>query len=319
MTLPPTTESADGETRRPRNSDRYRTFGLLTLVWLILCLGSAPAAVVRAQDTGEVNSFNDIGADFPGEFQGHDQRHHQRLNQSLHLMGNATSLNASGTSDAESSGYEFHFARLVYRGTGGGGWPRWQADWPEAESHFNAGLQRLTRINASDSGQLVEFNDELFNYPWIYAVEVGALVLNPREASILREYLLRGGFLMVDDFHGRWQWDQFEEAMRQVFPARDIVELDSDSEVFHTLYDLPDRIQIPGIRALMGNQTHEHGGVNPHWRGIIDEHGRVMVAINFNMDLGDAWEHADDKRYPERYTAMAYRLGVNYVVYAMTH
>jgi len=216
--------------------------------------------------------------------------------------------------------YEFSFARLVYQQGLMDDWPRWQADWPEAELHFSAGLERLTKIDVAPDGVLLRIGDEeLFDYPWLYVVEVGSLSLSDREAGQLREYLLRGGFLMVDDFHGQFEWQQFESVMMRVFPDRAIQELDDNSEAFHVLYDLSKREQIPGIRALMNDRTWEKGGRYPHWRGILDDSGRVMVAINFNQDIGDAWEHADDVRYPEPLTAQAYRLGINYVVYAMTH
>ena len=214
---------------------------------------------------------------------------------------------------------EFSFARLVYS-EGFGDWPRWRADWPEAETHFNAGLTRLTRVDVQPDGVLVRMNDEsVFDYPWLYVVEVGSMMLSAEEIGTLREYLLRGGFMMVDDFHGVYEWQQFEAVMAQVFPDKRIEDLDNDHEAFHVLYDLSKREQIPGIRALMNNVTYEKGGRVPRWRGISDENGRVMVAINFNQDIGDAWEHADDARYPATLTAQAYRLGVSYVLYAMTH
>lgn len=199
-------------------------------------------------------------------------------------------------------------------------WPRWQADWPEAETHFSEGLNRLTRIDVAPDGVLVRMNeDTVFDYPWLYVVEVGSLHLADTEIAMLREYLLRGGFLMVDDFHGLPEWRQFESVMSQVFPNRPIKDLDDNSETFHVLYDLSRREQIPGIRALMNNRTYEKGGRIPRWRGIVDDHDRIMVAINFNQDIGDAWEHADDARYPAPLTAQAYRLGINYVLYAMSH
>lgn len=186
--------------------------------------------------------------------------------------------------------------------------------------HFSAGLDRLTNIDVATNGVVLQMNsDGVFDYPWIYAVEVGSLTLSNYEVKNLREYLLRGGFMMVDDFHGQFEWANFEAVMRQVFPDREIKELTEHSEVFHVLYDLTSREQIPGIRALMNNRTWEKGGRYPHWRAIFDDNGRVMVAINFNQDIGDAWEHADDARYPAPLTSQAYRLGVNYVVYAMTH
>jgi len=218
------------------------------------------------------------------------------------------------------SASEFTFARLAHVSNDGGGWPRWQADWPHAEEHFGAGLSRLTTIDVAESGVVVDLqSDSVFDYPWLYAVEVGALALSASETYRLREFLLRGGFLLVDDFHGVVEWRGFEQAIRRVFPERPILDLDDRAEPFHVLYDLSEREQIPGIRPLMQGRTWEKGGRHPVWRGIIDDEGRVMVAINHNQDLGDAWEHADDVRYPEPLTAAAYRLGVNYVVYAMTH
>jgi len=218
------------------------------------------------------------------------------------------------------SASEFTFARLAHASNDGSGWPRWQADWPHAEEHFGAGLSRLTTIDVAETGVVVDLqSDIVFDYPWLYAVEVGALALSASEIHQLREFLLRGGFLLVDDFHGVVEWRGFEQAIRRVFPDRPILDLDDSAEPFHVLYDLSEREQIPGIRPLMQGRTWEKGGRHPVWRGIIDDDGRVMVAINHNQDLGDAWEHADDVRYPEPLTAAAYRLGVNYVVYAMTH
>jgi len=171
-----------------------------------------------------------------------------------------------------------------------------------------------------DNGHVLRMSDEaIFDYPWLYAVEVGSLSLSDQDTALLREYLLRGGFLMVDDFHGPIEWQLFEHQMTRTFPERPIVDLDDQAEPFHVLYDLSERQQIPGIRALMNNRTWEKGGRYPRWRGVLDDAGRVMVAINFNQDIGDAWEHADDARYPAALTTQAYRMGVNYVVYAMTH
>ena len=143
--------------------------------------------------------------------------------------------------------------------------------------------------------------------------------LSDEEAARLREYLDRGGFMMVDAFHGGEEWAGFVASMQRVFPDRPIVEIPDDDEVKHVLYDLDAHIQIPGIAALRYGVTYEQDGVEPHWRGIYDDAGRLMVAINFNMDLGDAWEHANDAFYPEPMTGLATRFAVNYVIYAMTH
>jgi hypothetical protein len=233
----------------------------------------------------------------------------------------ATSLLAPGP--------EFQFVRLAYSdnsnfsfGRFGGGFGRgsWTTDAPEAEQHFLQGVHRLTRINAGDDSTSVRpLDDGIFDYPWLYAVEVGRWYLSDEEAAQLREYLLRGGFLMVDDFHGSVQWEGFMESMRRVFPDREVVEIPDAHEVFHVLYDLDHKIQIPGIYALMSGRTYEQDGVEPYWRGVFDDDGRLMVAINFNMDLGDAWEHADTPEYPQERTALAYRFGINYVIYSMSH
>jgi len=229
---------------------------------------------------------------------------------------------------------EFQFARLMYGGSRncysfgfGGGGQRSCVDWPDAEYHFMQGLTRLTRVdgavvsrfNGEGGRQLSLSDDAIFNYPWLYAVEVGGWFLSELEAARLREYLLRGGFLIVDDFHGTREWAGFISTMSRVFPDRPVLEIPEDDEVLHVLYDLDQRVQIPGIRLLYSGRTWESDGVEPHWRGVYDDSGRLMVAINFNMDLGDAWEHADTPEYPEPMTALAYRFAVNYVIYAITH
>jgi len=217
--------------------------------------------------------------------------------------------------------HEVEFARLFYS-DGGYGWRggSWRVDWPDAEYHFTEGVSRLTRVDLGRNGVIVRLTDDsIFDYPWLYAVEVGYWRLGEYEAERLREYLLRGGFLMVDDFHGSQEWLGFTESLNRVFPDRPIVEIAEDNEVLHAVYDLDQRIQIPGIAALSRGVTYEKDGVEPHWRGVYDDDGRLMLAINWNMDLGDAWEHADDPFYPHPMTALAYRFAVNYVIYAMTH
>jgi len=220
---------------------------------------------------------------------------------------------------------EFQFVRLAYATHQGGrsrfgGRQMWQTDWPDAEQHFLKGIQRLTHIAAADDGRiLVPLDENIFDYPWIYAVEVGYWALSDEEAARLRDYLLRGGFLMVDDFHGSWEWMAFVASLNKIFPDRPVVDIPEDDEVFHIVYDLDHRIQIPSRMFIYSGVTWERDGYTPHWRGIYDDDGRLMVAINFNMDIGDAWEHADWPDYPENMTALAYRFGVNYLIYAMTH
>src|SRR5439155_25883761 len=135
----------------------------------------------------------------------------------------------------------------------------------------------------------------------------------------LRDYLLRGGFFMCDDFHGTREWQNFTLSMNRVFPDRPIVEIDNKDAIFHTIFDLDDRYQVPGAIFLRTHRTFEQDGLEPRWRGIYDDKGRLMVAICHNMDLGDSWEHADNPLYPERFSALGFRIGVNYVIYSMTH
>jgi hypothetical protein len=237
------------------------------------------------------------------------------------------SVNAEPGVIQQNSDSEFTFVRLMYSSTpvmysGYGYYAResWRIDWPDAENHFLQGLVRFTQVDASQQGHLLSLtDDELFDYPWLYILEVGSWTLSDIEIERLREYLLRGGFLMIDDFHGSREWAGFMETMRKVFPDRGVHEISGNDEVLHVFYDLDNRTQIPGFGSYLRGITYEKDGVTPHWRGIYDDNDRLMVAINFNMDIGDAWEHADHPNYPEPITALAYRFGVNYVIYAMTH
>ena len=217
---------------------------------------------------------------------------------------------------------EFRFVRLVYADNGlrFGGREQWLTDWPEAEQHLLRGVRRLTRIDTASEGQYLSILDErLFDYPWLYAVEVGSWVLNDAEIARLRDYLLRGGFLMVDDFHGTQEWAGFVDGMRRIFPDRPIVDIPPDDPVFHVAFDLTDHIQIPGIQSLYSGRNYERDGFQAEWRGVYDDQGRLMVVVNFNMDMGDAWEHADVPEYALQYTTRAYKYAINYILYAMTH
>lgn len=231
--------------------------------------------------------------------------------------------------DAPNPTAEFHMARMVYsdggagrRGRGGfrRGW--WAIDYPQAETHFHDGVTRLTNVNmAADSHHIDLLNDALFDHPWLFAQQVGQGYWQPsdEEAARLREYLLKGGFLVIDDFHGN-EWPIMEAAMRKVLPDYSIITLDpARDEIFHSLYDLNALTQIPGERHVQCGSDRAYMEGPQRWAGIYDGEGRLMVAIDFNMDVGDAWEHADDPCYPEPMTALAYRFGINYLIYAMTH
>jgi hypothetical protein len=233
---------------------------------------------------------------------------------------------------------EFHFVRVEYtdlpqyhRGFGyasrdaeGDGW--WMVDWPDSDDHFSLGLARLTRIAAGDPRHMRLTDDRLFDHPWVYATQTGWWGLTAAETARLREYLLRGGFLVVDDFWGPEQWEVFRQTMDRVLPGRPITDLMESDPVMHVVFDIgeKDRTFIPGTRHLRWGPggsivVQQPPGTEPAWRAIADDRGRMVVAVNFNTDVGDAWEYADAPEYPEPMTALAYRYGVNYVVYAMTH
>ena len=197
----------------------------------------------------------------------------------------------------------------------------WTQDYPRADRHFALALRRLTRVHVRSVEQPVNLDDgdDVFNWPWLAAGEMGDWKLTVAQAKALREYLLRGGFLMLDDFWGTDEWERFDESMKLIFPDRPILEIDDSDSIFHTVYDLDDRYQIAGQWALRRGTTYRKDGSVAHWRGIFDDHRRVMVAMSFNSDIGDSWEWADDPQYPEKYSALGIRIGVNYVVYAMTH
>ena len=236
---------------------------------------------------------------------------------------------------------EWAFARLMYpnanfgnrgygfRGRfGGGDWREggrgvyWTMDYPRSDRHFSQALRRLTRVHARSVEEPINLDEGLqYNWPWLYGVEVGHWNLTDAQAKSMREYLDRGGFFMCDDFHGDQEWDVFLASIRRVFPDKQIVDLGKEEQIFHIIYDLDDKYQVPGAIFLRTGLTYEKGpsGRPEHWRGIYDDHGRLMVAICHNMDLGDSWEHADNPEYPQEYSALGIRIGINYVVYAMTH
>ena len=222
-------------------------------------------------------------------------------------------------------GGEFNFVRVQFdtyfgRGFRGYGGP-WSIDFPDADMNFLRGVSRLTNIRVMSDPIVLRLDDkEIYDYPFLYMLEVGqggGLVMNPNEIENLREYLLRGGFLLIDDLWGVQQWDNFIGAFSQVFPDREIVELKPEHEIFHCYYDIDGPQMIP---ALYRSDEYGEQGINYATNhAILDDTGRVMVLINWNSDMGDGWEHTYHPDYPTRYANSAYRLGINYLMYSMTH
>lgn len=257
--------------------------------------------LVLALAIGSLSSAQDIGA----------------------LFGRADNTNTT-------NGYEFVFARLAY-GSNIFGYGRgsWQTDYPEADYKFMLGVERLTNIrislprnprNLSEYVAVAPSEDEIFDYPLLYAVEVGNWYLSDQDAAMLREYVERGGFLVVDDFWGTRQWADFNGQLAKIFPDREVEDIPLDHPVFHSFYDIDELVQVPNIsNARRGGRTWEQDLEDPYALAIFDDDRRPMVMINFNTDLGDAWEWADDPTYPHFYSGFAYRMGINFIVYAMTH
>ncbi|HEY7335096.1 MAG TPA: DUF4159 domain-containing protein [Bryobacteraceae bacterium] len=233
---------------------------------------------------------------------------------------------------------EFHFVRTEYtdlpqfrrgfgfvsRGGRANGW--WAQDWPDADNHFTRGIQRLTRIDVGEPVHLGLTDDRIFDYPWIYVTQAANWDLSQAEVDRLRDYLMRGGFLVTDDFWGPDEWDYFRETMARVFPNKDIPDLAETDPVMHVLYDIreKDRTFIPGSRHLYRGaggrvEVVQPAGTAPAWRAMYDDKNHMVVAVNFNTDVGDAWEFADVPYYPAEMTILAYRYGINYIVYSMTH
>jgi hypothetical protein len=272
----------------------------------------------------------------------------KKLVFSIILVLAATGSSSRANSDSEAP--EFYFTRLVYTNNdqyygrdswtmpaptsqftcpelGGStffpqqGWG-WAIDYPGADCKLMWGIHRLTNLRVHPNPNAITAMDEdLFRYPYLYAVSPGAMFINAAEAARLREYLLRGGFLHVDDFWGLRQLGNFAAQMRKIFPDRPLERLKTDHEVFHTFFDVESVMQIPNVRnGCYGGRTWEQpDDIYPAVLGISDDNGRLMVIVTYNSDLGDAWEYMDMECYPSEFSTMAYRMGLNFMIYAMTH
>ena len=199
----------------------------------------------------------------------------------------------------------------------------WDTDWPDSEFNFSFRLHQLTSMEVNPIPIYMELtNPELFNYPFIYIVEPGSLVFREEEIKNLRRYLLNGGFLMIDDFWGRAEWYNIYGQMKRVFPEREPIELTLDHPIFHCVFELKEKPQIPSIDfALRGETTERRDAPRAIFYGIYDDKGRMMVIICRDTDLGDGWEREGENEwyFHEFSEKKAYPLGINIVFYAMTH
>jgi hypothetical protein len=201
------------------------------------------------------------------------------------------------------------------------GKPPWETDSPTAEQNLSRRVASATRIVTREPIVLTLADPKLFEYPWIYFSEPGTLHFTEEEVPILREFLLRGGTATFDDFHGPTEWTNFEREMARVFPDREIVELEPPHPVYTCFYRIDAYPQIAGLGSFIQGRTWEKGGFVPHLRTMYDDRGRPMLYINWNTDMGDGfeWSNAEAYRGYIKYTAMAYRMFINEIIYALTH
>lgn len=229
----------------------------------------------------------------------------------------------------------FTFVRIQYTAVnsgryGGWGRERWRTDWPDADINLAYRLQEMTSLKVDPDGKIMELTDpDLFNYPFIYMVEPGGLMLLDEEVPILRKYLLNGGFLMVDDFWGEAEWDNFYYEIKRVFPDREVQEIPMDHPIFHCVFDLgkeKNKLQVPnvnlGIQSQYTGITWERPDAHDvHIRGIYDDKGRLMVLACHNTDNGDGWEReGEDPYYFREFSEKkSYPLMINIIFYVMSH
>lgn len=231
----------------------------------------------------------------------------------------------------------FTFVRIQYDSTygGGRGWGRsgngWFTDYRDADLNLSYRLQQLTSLKVDPEGRLLRLtNPELFDHPFIYIVEPGRLEFDEEEVQCLRRYLLSGGFLMVDDFWGELQWQNFYEQMKRVLPDCEPEELDMSHPIFQNVFDLhraKNDLQIPALGATRyreGITWEYHDGEacrDVHFKAYHDRKGRMIAFIAHNTDNGDGWEReGDDEFYFHEYSEKkAYPLAINVIFYALTN
>ena len=221
----------------------------------------------------------------------------------------------------------FTFVRVHYdvdpESPGSSGQLRWAIDFPDSDLNLSWRLKQLTSLQVDPNGRVLRLTEkELFSYPFIYIVEPARLLFTDQEADLLRRYLLNGGFLMFDDFWSEEEWEKFEKQIRRVFPDRKPVDLPMSHPIFHCVFDLKETPQVPGLPHYEAGRSYERADAkDPHYRGISDDKGRLMVLICHNTDMGDGWEREGENEgyFRDHAEKFAYPLGVNIVFYAMTH
>jgi len=234
------------------------------------------------------------------------------------------------SSDDRFAGLQWTFVRVKYNTYAGqartdlriGYWEEpWAIDAPAAEQNLTRRIRSVTSIDVADPIVLTLDDEKIWHYPWLYIVEPSNLSLSEKDAATLREHLLRGGTLTLDDFHGPYEWDLTVRQLQMVFPDREIVEIEPPHAIYSCFYKLDKYPQVPGLGSFFSGRTWEKGGFVPHLRAILDDTRRPMVLINWNTDMGDGIEWSNAEDYPGylKWTAQAYQMMINEVIYALTH
>ena len=233
---------------------------------------------------------------------------------------------------------EFTWVRGQYTNHGGagfsyrrrGGW--WDTDYPDSDENFLRGVQRYTNIetNPRNHTYLLLTDPRIFEHIFLYMnwkrVPIGSSYSGPNfstdEIEVLREFMFRGGFVLVDDFWGQPHLDDMYMEIAKIFPDREVVKLDTSHEIFHIFFDIDEVAQVPGRMVTWdfgGYMNLDDPGYPPEIFAVLDDDGRIMLLANYNSDLGDGWEHTFYAGYPTRYTNEAYKIGINFLIYAFSH
>lgn len=261
----------------------------------------------------------------------------------LPALAQVVQFDGVGNEDASIYGTditEFTWLRGRYTNHGGGrggygfgrrgGW--WDTDYPDSDENFLRGVQRYTNIDTNPRNHTyVELTDpRLFEHIFLYMnwkrVPIGSSYsgpnFTPEEIEALREFMFRGGLVMVDDFWGEPHLDDMYMEIGKIFPDREIVKLDTSHEVFHIFFDIDEVAQVPGRMVTWdfgGFMNLDDPSYPPEVYAVLDDDGRVMMAAHYNTDLGDGWEHTFYAGYPTKYTNEAYKIGINFLIYAFSH
>ena len=221
---------------------------------------------------------------------------------------------------------EFTFVRLIYDNLVLRHAKGWYTDYPEGDVHLVEVYRRLVKTDvAPEPRALPILHPDIAKHPFVYSIEGGHMTLSDAEAKRMREYVEHGGFWMIDDFWGSFEWGKFEAEIRKVFPDKEIVDIPPDHQIFR-LFDIKEIMQVPNVGwAMRGGKEstweneEQEGAEIPHAQGIFDDDGRLMVFINWNTDLMDASEWSDHPYYPEYMATYAHKMFLSAHVYAMTH